>query len=140
MIYKNRKVISIEEKAKKTQGKIYSKDDIDVTILQTLKYEYPKRRVKTELSTCEFTCLCPYSGLPDFACLTISYIPRTKLIELKSLKYYLYSFRNVKIYNEHVVNKILEDLEKVLKPHEITVIGEFTARGGAANKVTASCK
>jgi 7-cyano-7-deazaguanine reductase len=84
--------------------------------------------------------LCPFSGLPDFACLIIKYIPRNKLIELKSLKYYLYSYRNVKIYNEHAVNKILEDLKKALDPWELTVVGEFTSRGGIKNKVTARYK
>lgn len=140
MIYKNRKTIPIEEKAKKLQGKAYSKADIDTTILETLKYEYPGRRITSELNTSEFTCLCPYSGLPDFACLNITYVPRNKLIELKSFKYYLYSFRNVKIYNEHAVNKILQDLRKVLNPREITIVGEFTSRGGTTNKVTASHK
>lgn len=140
MIYEDRKSTSMEKKAMKTAGCFSLPKDLDATILQTLVYEYPGRKITTELTTDEFTCLCPYSGLPDFAYLTIRYIPRNKLIELKSLKYYLYSFRNVKIYNEHAVNKILEDLKKVLKPYEIVVIGEFTSRGGVKNKVSACCK
>ena len=140
MIYEDRKTSSIEKKAKKIIGKIFSPKDLDPSILQTISYQYPKRKIVTELTTDEFTCLCPFSGLPDFANLTIKYTPDRKLIELKSLKYYLYSFRNVKIYNEHVVNRILEDLKKVLKPFEILVIGEFTSRGGIKNKVTASYK
>jgi 7-cyano-7-deazaguanine reductase len=140
MIYGDRKASSLEKKAKKTAGKVYAKKDIDASILQTIPYEYPKRKIQVELTSDEFTCLCPYSGLPDFADLTLSYVPRRKLIELKSLKYYLYAFRNVKIYNEHAVNKILEDLVKVLKPYEITVTGEFTSRGGIKNKVSACQK
>lgn len=137
MIYDDRETISIEKKAKKTTGKLYDPGDIDATILQTINYEYPKRRIQVELSSDEFTCVCPYSGLPDFALLIIKYSPRRKLIELKSLKYYLYAFRNVKIYNEHVVNKILEDLKKVLKPCELEIIAEFTSRGGVKNRVCA---
>lgn len=140
MIYKDRKSTSMEKKAKKTAGGVSLPKDLDATILKTLPYEYPRRKITTELTTDEFTCLCPFSGLPDFAFLTIKYVPRYKLIELKSLKYYLYSFRNVKIYNEHAVNRILEDLKKVLKPYEAVVIGEFTSRGGIKNKVTASYK
>jgi 7-cyano-7-deazaguanine reductase len=140
MIYEDRKASSLEKKAKKSVGKTYKKEDIDSGILQTLDYEYPKQRIIVELTNDEFTCVCPYSGLPDFANLTIKYSPWQKLIELKSLKYYLYSFRNVKVYNEHAVNKILADLKNILKPHEIAIIGEFTSRGGIKNKVTANYK
>lgn len=140
MIYENRKAPLNEKKAKKTAGKVSLPKDLDPTILKTISYEYPQQKIASELTTDEFTCLCPFSGLPDFAKLTIKYTPRQKLIELKSLKYYLYSFRNVKIYNEHVVNKILGDLKKVLKPYEIAVIGEFTSRVGIKNKVSADHK
>lgn len=138
MIYEDRLSSEIEKKAKKLIGKINSPKDLDSSILQTIPYKYPKRKITTELVTDEFTCLCPFSGLPDFATLTIKYTPDRKLIELKSLKYYLYSFRNVKIYNEHVVNRILEDLKAVLKPRNILIVGDFTSRGGITNKVTAS--
>lgn len=137
MIYPDRGESEIEKKAKRTQGDTFSPQDIDTTILKTIEYQYPARKINVELTTEEFTCLCPFSGLPDFAKLTIIYTPRQKLIELKSLKYYLYAYRNVKVYNEHVVNKILEDLKKVLNPRQITVIGEFTLRGGIKNKVVA---
>ncbi|UCG35054.1 MAG: NADPH-dependent 7-cyano-7-deazaguanine reductase QueF [Candidatus Omnitrophota bacterium] len=140
MIYPDRAASSIEEKAKKTAGKLFLPKDIDAGILQTIVYEYPKRKITVELKSDEFTCVCPFSGLPDFAHLTIRYVPRKKLIELKALKYYLYAFRNVKVYNEHAINKILEDLTKVLKPYEINVEAEFTSRGGIKNKVSASLK
>jgi len=138
MIYEHRKPSLVEKKAKKTQGSTFLSNDIDTSILETIDYRYPKRKIVVKLTTNEFTCLCPFSGLPDFAYLTITYIPRKKLIELKSLKYYFYAFRNVKDYNEHVINKILLDLKKVLRPYELTVEAEFTTRGGIENKVSAS--
>ena len=138
MVYKDRKIGPLEAKAQKTAGRAFLPRDIDASILQTLVYEYPKRKINVELSSDEFTCLCPYSGLPDFARLLIRYTPRRKLIELKSLKYYLYSYRNVKICNEHGVNKILEDLVAALKPRTLTIEAEFTSRGGIANRVTAN--
>ncbi|MCF7908828.1 MAG: preQ(1) synthase [Candidatus Omnitrophica bacterium] len=140
MIYEDRVQDQCEKKAKKTAGKAFLPKDIDSSILQVIDYEYPKRKITVESTTDEFTCICPYSGLPDFANLTIRYIPRRKLIELKSLKYYLYSFRSVKVYNEHAVNKILEDLKVVLNPYEIIIIGEFSNRGGIKNKATAQWK
>ncbi|MCD6583590.1 MAG: NADPH-dependent 7-cyano-7-deazaguanine reductase QueF [Candidatus Omnitrophica bacterium] len=138
MIYPDRKESEIEKKAKKTQGQTFLPQDIDTSILKTIDYLYPQRKIVIELTTDEFTSLCPFSELPDFATLTIKYVPKKKLIELKSLKYYLYAYRNVKIYNEHAVNKILVDLKKVITPYEILVIGDFTIRGGIKNKVSAS--
>ena len=138
MIYEDRRTSAIEKKAKKSQGAVFLPEDIDANILKGIEYKYPKSRTTVKLQTSEFTCLCPFSGLPDFACLSITYIPRKKLIELKSLKYYLYAFRNVKVYNEHAVNKILLDLRRVFTPYELTVDAEFTSRGGITNKVTAS--
>ncbi len=140
MIYEERIPSSIEKKAKKTQGKTFALENIDSSLLQTFPYAYPHRPIVIEHSTSEFTCLCPFSGLPDFAKITIKYIPLRKCIELKSLKYYLYSFRQVKAFNEHVINKILEDLVKVVKPRQMEVIGEFTIRGGITNKVSAFYK
>lgn len=140
MIYQDRYIDPLEKKAKKTLGGTFLPKDIDSSILQTIKYEYPHRKINVELTSEEFTSICPFSGLPDFALITIMYVPRKKLIELKSLKYYLYSYRNVKIYNEHVVNKVLEDLKYVLSPYEICITACFTVRGGTKNKVTANYK
>lgn len=138
MIYEDRESNEIETKAKKTLGRTFSTKDIDATILKTISYQYPQNKIDVEFTTDEFTCLCPFSGLPDFATFTVRYVPSKRLIELKSLKYYLYSFRNVKIYNEHVVNKILGDLKKVLKPQKIIIEAQFTNRGGIKNKVSVS--
>ena len=140
MIYADRDQTQAERKAKETAGSFSGPQDLDTSILRVIPYEYPGRAVTVEISTDEFTCVCPFSGLPDFAALRISYVPRKRLIELKSLKLYLYAFRGVKIYNEHAVNKILEDVTGVLVPRAMTVVAEFTSRGGMKNKVTAAYK
>ncbi len=107
-------------------------------VLETFDYEYPGKRTEIIIDTDEFTCLCPWSGLPDFADLKVLYVPRKKCIELKSLKYYLLSYRNVGIVHEHVVNRILEDLVKVCDPVEMHVEMEFKLRGGIKTTVKAS--
>ena len=135
MIYEERETPSPEQKAKKTQSSTFLPEDIDVSILKTIDYEYPQNEINIKLQCDEVTCLCPFSGLPDFAHLSITYVPRKLLIETKSLKYYLYAFRGVKVYNEHAVNKIIQDLSRVLGPRRITVEAEFTARGGIKSKV-----
>lgn len=140
MVYKNRKISDFEKKAKKTAGNNFLPQDIDTSILQVIPYQYPRNKIEVQLSFSEFTCVCPFSGLPDFATLTIKYIPCKKLVELKSLKYYLYAFRNVKVYNEHAVNKIREDLKKALGPRSLEITAEFTVRGGIKNKVTSAFK
>lgn len=116
---------------------IEKEEKIDTEVLETLEFKYKGRRTVVELITDEFTSVCPWTGLPDFAKLIIRYIPNEKLVEQKSLKYYLTSFRNVGILQEHVVNRILEDLVKLLDPIEMEVIGEFNARGGIATIVRA---
>ena len=136
MIYKDRKQSSIEKKAKKTTGKIFTSKDIDPTILKTISYEYSGRDVLVELTTDEFTCVCPFSGLPDFANLTITYTPSKLLIELKSLKMYTIFFRNTGIFHEHLVNKFLEDFVRACKPRRAKITGVFNPRGGITTTVT----
>lgn len=97
-----------------------------------------KRKYTVELTTDEFTCLCPITGQPDFAKITIRYIPDEKIVESKSLKFYLWSFRNEGCFHEHIVNIILDDLVKAMNPHWCEVEGLFNARGGIAIKVNAS--
>lgn len=103
---------------------------IDVAALDTVPYEYPGKEIVVEIDTDEFTAVCPYSGLPDFATIRIEYVPRTVLIELRSLKYYLLSYRNVGIYQEHVVNRILEDLVRCAGPARMKVTADYRIRGG----------
>jgi len=106
-------------------------DTIDSAVLQVLEYGYKgKRDIKIEIDQPEFTSVCPISGLPDFGCITIRYTPKDKIIELKSIKYYLLQYRNVGIFYEHLVNRILEDLVSVVRPRYMEVVGTFTPRGG----------
>jgi 7-cyano-7-deazaguanine reductase len=84
----------------------------------------------------EFTSVCPVTGQPDFATVTIAYVPARKCVEMKSLKLYFFAYRNKGIFYEAVVNTILDDLVAVLKPRRMTVIGEFAVRGGTAGTVT----
>ncbi|MBN1518179.1 NADPH-dependent 7-cyano-7-deazaguanine reductase QueF [Candidatus Sumerlaeota bacterium] len=113
-------------------------DKIDVAVLETFDYEYAGKDAEIEIQTDEFTSVCPYSGLPDFASIVISYVPDQKCIELRSLKYYLLSYRNVGIFYEHLVNRMLDDLAQCCQPNTMTIRGEFTIRGGLQSVITAS--
>jgi 7-cyano-7-deazaguanine reductase len=110
---------------------IKSPDTIDPGVLQVLDYGYRTQRdIEINIDQPEFTSVCPISGLPDFGCITIRYKPNDKIIELKSLKYYLVQYRSVGIFYEHVVNRILEDLVSCVRPKFMEVVGTFTPRGG----------
>lgn len=110
---------------------------IDVGGLETFPYQYPEREIEVEIVTDEFTAVCPYSGLPDFATLTIIYVPDRLCVELRSLKYYLLSYRNVGIFYEHLVNRVLEDLVNLVKPKRMTVIADYNVRGGLRTRARA---
>jgi 7-cyano-7-deazaguanine reductase len=116
---------------------IYKEDLIDTTVLETIPFEYAGSDTEVVYETSEFTSVCPWTGLPDFAKLVIRYVPDTKLVELKSLKYYLTSFRNVGILQEHAVNRILKDLLPLLQPASMVVEADFGERGGIRTKATA---
>ncbi|MGM0786219.1 MAG: preQ(1) synthase [Thermodesulfobacteriota bacterium] len=106
-------------------------------MLEPIAYEYSgKRDIDIVIEHPEYTSVCPRTGLPDFGCITIRYTPQNNIIELKSLKYYLLQYRNVGIFYENAVNRILDDLAASLAPRQMTVIGEFTARGGISTTVT----
>lgn len=107
-------------------------EHVDVAVLETFPYEGPEQEVVTE--TKEFSAVCPFSGLPDFATLTIRYIPAKACVELKSLKYYVLSYRNVGIFQEHATAKLAEDLFGVLKPRSLTVTTVYNIRGGFDTK------
>jgi 7-cyano-7-deazaguanine reductase len=119
--------------------KIEDPDTVKSNVLEPMDYKYrQKRDIDIEIEQPEFTSVCPMTGLPDFGCIIINYTPDKKIIELKSLKYYLLQYRNVGIFYEHVVNRILDDLVEILKPKRMEIIGEFTARGGITTRVTAA--
>jgi 7-cyano-7-deazaguanine reductase len=106
-----------------------------VDILETIPYEYIGKRTEITIPTNEFTSVCPWSGLPDFAEIQITFVPNELLIEMKSLKYYLTSYRNVGIYQEHATNRILEDLVKLCDPLYMKVDAQWNARGGLGTTV-----
>lgn len=97
----------------------------------------PDRRYRVDISSPEFTCLCPVTGQPDFATIDISYEPDGHIVELRSLKLYLWSFRNEGQYHEAVVNRMLDDLAAVLQPHWLHIEGRFNVRGGITTAVSA---
>ncbi len=118
----------------------YTSDSPDIIkgdVLDPIDYAYAtQREIAITIKQPEFTSVCPMTGLPDFGIITISYLPDQKIIELKSLKYYLLQYRNVGIFYEHVVNHILDDLVAALKPKRMEIMGEFSSRGGLTATVT----
>lgn len=100
----------------------------------------PERDYEINITFPEFTCLCPRSGYPDFATIRINYIPDKKIIELKALKLYLNSFRDVHISHEEVTNKIYSELEKALKPRFLEVVGDFNPRGNVKTIIRVASK
>ena len=98
---------------------------------------HPDREYEIRIEAPEFTAVCPRTGQPDFAKLTLTYVPNRQCLELKSLKLYLQSYRNRGIYHEHVTNTILDDLVKSCAPRRMTLSGAFNARGGLTTAVTA---
>jgi 7-cyano-7-deazaguanine reductase len=103
---------------------------IDVKVLETFPYEYAGKEIVMRIETDEFTAVCPWSGLPDFATIVVEYTPAKVCIELRSYKYYLLSYRSVGIYQEHVVNKILDDLVRCSSPNWMKVTADYKVRGG----------
>jgi 7-cyano-7-deazaguanine reductase len=105
---------------------------IDTKILETIDYEGGRQLI--EYKTKEFSAVCPFSGLPDIAEVNITYVPSSKIIELKSLKYYFISFRNVGIYQEKATDRIFGDIKKILKPKYLCVETVYNTRGGIDSK------
>jgi 7-cyano-7-deazaguanine reductase len=105
--------------------------------LEAFPNQNPGRDYRVVLETDEFTSLCPITGQPDFGTITISYVPDKKIVESKSLKLYLWSYRKKGVFHEAVVNRILDDLIRAIKPRQIQVTGKFRVRGGIAITVAA---
>jgi 7-cyano-7-deazaguanine reductase len=110
----------------------------DRSLLETFENQFPDRDYHIEIVCPEFTSVCPKTGQPDFGSLTFRYIPDRLCVELKSLKFYLQSFRNQGIFYEHVSNRILEDLVAVVAPRKMTLLAVFTPRGGISSKLLVS--
>ena len=128
---------------KKNQGSdldgltLLGRDSKPTKKLETFPNRHPERDYVVTLRTEEFTCVCPATGQPDFARLTVQYIPGKKIVESKSLKFYLWSFRDEGVFHEHVTNVILDDLVSALKPRWCKVTAEFAVRGGISITVDA---
>ena len=107
-------------------------------MLETFDNPRPERNYTIEIRCPEFTSVCPKTGQPDFGTLTIRYVPEAACLELKSLKLYLFEYRNRGIFYEAAVNAILDDLIAAVEPRSMELVGDFTARGGITTKVTAT--
>jgi 7-cyano-7-deazaguanine reductase len=99
-------------------------------VLETFPNPRPERNYEINMECPEFTCLCPRTGQPDFATIRINYVPDKVCVELKSLKLYIWSYRNEGAFHEAVINKILDDLVQACQPRKMTVVGDFNVRGG----------
>ena len=107
-------------------------------ILETFCNPRPQRDYEINMECPEFTCVCPRTGQPDFANIRVRYVPAELCVELKSLKLYLWSYRNEGAFHEAVVNQILDDLMQAIRPKSMTVVGDFNVRGGIHTTVTAA--
>ena len=105
--------------------------------LKIVENQYVDRDYKVKVSIPEFSCVCPRTGMPDYAVIDIHYIPDKHIVELKSLKLYMLEFRNMGIFHEHVTNKIMDDFKNASKPRKIEVWGRFNPRGGICTIVEA---
>jgi 7-cyano-7-deazaguanine reductase len=110
--------------------------DAKLPEIECWENQYPGYEI--EIETAEFTSVCPKTGLPDHGTLTITYTPDRLCLELKSLKMYLLAYRNLGIFQENIVNRVLRDIVKACKPVRAEVTGEFTPRGGVYSRITAS--
>ena len=114
------------------------RDKMDLYPLDTFAYEFVGNEIWIEFEMPEFTAICPFSEFPDFAVIRLKYVPNTRCIELKSLKLYINSFREVKVFHEHVINIILEDFVKACDPLKVEIEGDFHVRGNIKTVVRAS--
>jgi len=119
----------MKRKTASSKKKKYGEEAIREAGIELWDNPSPERDYRIDISFPEFTCLCPRSGYPDFAAIEVHYVPDRKIVELKSLKLYLNSFRDIYISHEAVTNKIFEELEKALLPRYLEVVGDFNPRG-----------
>ena len=111
---------------------------LDTPEIETWTNEFGDRDYTIDITNLEFTAVCPKTGLPDFATIRVTYVPDERCVELKSLKDYFLSYRDVGIFHEHVVNKVLDDFVAACRPRKVEVVGEFNIRGGLKTVVRAS--
>lgn len=116
------------------------REEMGLFPLDTFPYEFPGKEIRINFEIPEFTCVCPFSDFPDFATIKLEYVPNERCIELKSLKLYINSFRNVKVFHEHVINMIMEDFVNACDPLSVELEGDFNVRGNIKTTVRASYK
>lgn len=114
------------------------REAMNLFALDSFAYDYAGRHIWVEFEIPEFTAICPFSDFPDFAVIKLKYVPNERCIELKSLKLYINSFREIKVFHEHVVNIILEDFVKACDPLKVEIEGDFHVRGNIKTVVRAS--
>lgn len=114
------------------------REEMTLVPLDTFEYEYVGNEIWIEFEMPEFTAICPFSDFPDFATITLKYVPNERCIELKSLKLYINSFREIKIFHEHVINVIRDDFVKVCDPLKLEIKGDFNVRGNIKTVVRTS--
>ena len=119
---------------------IRGEEAIDTQCLLVFQYDYPEQETEVSVDTDEFTAVCPWTGLPDYGDLSISYVAALSCIELKSLKYYLLSYRDVGIVQEHAANRILNDLVALCQPRRMKVTLDYKVRGGIHTSVSVEYK
>ena len=130
-------ILSLREKYENLDGRITARqaNAIDAECLLAFDYEYRDQPTEVSIDTDEFTALCPWTDLPDYGILTITYMPRDLCVELKSLKYYLLSYRDVGIVQEHAANRVLQDLVCLCRPWWMKVVLNYKIRGGLHTSV-----
>jgi 7-cyano-7-deazaguanine reductase len=114
------------------------REEMKLYPLDTFAYEFVGREIRINFEMPEFTAICPFSDFPDFATIRLEYVPNERCVELKSLKLYINSFREVKIFHEHVINIILEDFVRACDPLSVEIEGDFHVRGNIKTTVRAS--
>ena len=114
------------------------REEMNLCPLDTFPYEFPGKEIRINFEIPEFTCICPFSDFPDFATIRLEYVPQKRCVELKSLKLYINSFRNVKVFHEHVINMILEDFVSACDPLRVEIEGDFNVRGNIKTTIRAS--
>ena len=128
----------VKDKDEQIRFDIQGEDAIRADLLEAIPFDYAGSATEVTYETDEFTSVCPWTGLPDFARLMIRYVPASQLVELKSLKYYLTTYRNVGILQETAVNRILRDLVALLDPKSMIIEANFRERGGIRTKAVAT--
>ena len=139
------KIKNQKSKIKTKKKSSYEELQENIRKLKTLKIDvwrnqYPDKEYMVSMEALEFTCICPKTGLPDFAKIKIEYIPNKVCIELKSFKLYLNFYRNLGIFHEHVTNRILDDFVAACKPRFVRIEGQFNIRGGIQTTISAMYK